>query len=331
MASGPAAVSGTDILAARPALDTASTWNVATTPTAPPPPAPPPPPPPVTPPSEPDSLLGTSAADRLTGTDGADLIDALAGSDTLNGMGGNDTLKGGASGDLLDGGLGADLMFGGTGDDVFYVDNSGDIVTEYSWEGRDTVRSSVSYTLSQYVENLELIGSAGVAATGNGDYNSLTGNGGANLLSGLGGNDRLYGGDGNDRLEGGTGNDLLQGDAGTDTHLGGAGADIFDWNDAAHAGKGAARDVVLDFVQGSDKIDLSGIDAAADVAGNQAFSFIGANAFSGVDGQLRFQEYDASSGNYTLVQGDLNGDRVADFEIQLNGELPDLRATDFVL
>ncbi|HEY7384825.1 MAG TPA: matrixin, partial [Beijerinckiaceae bacterium] len=63
-----------------------------------------------------------------------------------------------------------------------------------------------------------------------------------------------------------------------------------------------------------DKIDLRTIDADTDgTAGNQAFRFIGGAAFSGVDGQLRF------SGG--LLQGDTNGDRVADFEVRIVGAL----------
>ncbi|QNT69927.1 hypothetical protein [Defluviicoccus vanus] len=60
-----------------------------------------------------------------------------------------------------------------------------------------------------------------------------------------------------------------------------------------------------------DQIDLSLIDASTLVAGNQAFTFIGTAAFSGVAGQLHV----VASGTNTLVQGDINGDKVADFEI----------------
>jgi len=54
---------------------------------------------------------------------------------------------------------------------------------------------------------------------------------------------------------------------------------------------------------------------------------IGGDAFHGVAGELRFE---AGSG-FTLAQGDLNGDGVADFEIQLDGLVAPLAATDFVL
>lgn len=62
------------------------------------------------------------------------------------------------------------------------------------------------------------------------------------------------------------------------------------------------------------------------LVGNQAFAFIGVAAFSGVAGQLRA----VSNTTRTLVVGDVNGDRVADFHIQLNTVVT-LVAGDFVL
>ena len=44
----------------------------------------------------------------------------------------------------------------------------------------------------------------------------------------------------------------------------------------------AAMDQILDFTPGTDKIDLDRIDANTAVAGDQAFTWIGSNAFSGV-------------------------------------------------
>jgi Ca2+-binding RTX toxin-like protein len=89
---------------------------------------------------------------------------------------------------------------------------------------------------------------------------------------------------------------------------GGAGADVFRFTSAA----AADGDVILDFnaAQG-DVIDLSPIDANGARPGNAAFAFLGAGAFTGVAGQLRF------AGGQLL--GDLDGDRAADFAITLVG------------
>ena len=118
------------------------------------------------------------------------------------------TLIGGAGNDLLDGGAGVDSMLGGTGDDTYIVDNTGDIVTENLNEGIDTIKSSVSYTLSANVENLTLTGISALFMTGNSLDNTLIGNANNNTLYGLAGNDTIDGGVGADLMVGGTGNDV---------------------------------------------------------------------------------------------------------------------------
>jgi hypothetical protein len=87
-------------------------------------------------------------------------------------------------------------------------------------------------------------------------------------------------------------------------------------------------DRILDFTPGTDKIDLSRIDANAGAAGDQAFSWIGSNAFGGVAGQLRAYE----QGGTWYVEGDTNGDSVADLVVALTlqGASP-LGAGDFYL
>ena len=85
--------------------------------------------------------------------------------------------------------------------------------------------------------------------------------GGANsddLFGGLG-NDTLIGGAGDDRLFGEQGDDKLTGGSGSDTFIGGAGNDTIileNFNGNFFAGD---SDVVTDFTQGQDKIDLSGL------------------------------------------------------------------------
>jgi Ca2+-binding RTX toxin-like protein len=135
--------------------------------------------------------------------------------------------------------------------------------------------------------------------TGNALANTLVGNSGANNLSG------------------GDGNDTLNGDAGNDTLIGGAGSDIFDFDLVSDSPAGPAlRDSILGgFSHGSDLIDLATIDANALVAGNQAFSFIGGAAFSGVAGQLRYTNYSGT----VIINADVNGDSAADMQILVAG------------
>lgn len=136
--------------------------------------------------------------DTLWANSGADVLVGNAGHDNLYGGAGNDTLHGGEDNDILDGGRGADTMIGGTGNDTYVIDEIGDTITESAHEGKDTVKSAISYSLGANVENLTLTGTAAINATGNAQNNILTGNGGANVLAGGAGNDTLKGGAGKD-------------------------------------------------------------------------------------------------------------------------------------
>jgi Ca2+-binding RTX toxin-like protein len=196
------------------------------------------------------------------------------------------------------------------------------------------VQKSTSYTLGSGEVDLTLLGTSNINGTGNGLDNDIVGNPGANtlkgsggndLLKGMGGADKLYGDAGADRLEGGDGNDLLSGGTGADVLVGGAGADRFDFDAISHS-TGSARDQIVDFARAQgDKIDLSGIDANTRVDGNQAFAFIGGSAFAGKAGQLRV----GSTNGEAVIQADVNGDKVADFQVAIN--TGSLAGSDFFL
>lgn len=125
----------------------------------------------------------------------------------ITGNGGANTLTGYAGNDYIDGGSGNDKMIGGVGDDTYVIGSTGDVVTELLNEGRDTARSSVTYTMVQNLEDLVLTGTGSISGTGNASNNVITGNSGNNVLTGLAGNDVLQGGGGTDTLNGGLGGD----------------------------------------------------------------------------------------------------------------------------
>jgi Ca2+-binding RTX toxin-like protein len=234
-----------------------------------------------------------SNVENLKGTSAAG--QALTGNDLAN------ELRGNVGNDTLDGGAGADTLYGGAGDDTYVVDNAGDVVKEFAASGSDSVLTSLAaYQLTGNVENL-----TGTVDTGQ----SLTGNGLANTLTGAGGNDTLTGGDGQDFL------------------FGGGGADVFAFANTDSSADHALADVIGDFDSGAgDKIDLALIDARTTNQGDQAFDFIGTDAFSGAAGELHYLQ----DGGNTFVEGDVDGDGTADFSIQVTG-LHDFVATDFVL
>jgi Ca2+-binding RTX toxin-like protein len=246
------------------------------------------------------------------GNEHSNLLRGSNGNNVLKGEGGNDRLFGEGGVDVLNGGTGADRMAGGGGGDTFVVDHRNDHVIEDDVAGRDSVKSSVDFTLPSYVEQLTLTGSQDIDCVGNALRNVLTGNSGANRLNGEGGRDILYGGVGSDRLDGGSGQDSLDG---------GKGADAFVFVRAAESRTGVG-DIIVEFQTGIDVADLSEMDANVVMPGDQAFTFISESDFSQVAGELRYVA--------AVVSGDVDGDGTADFEIAVaNGATMTL--DDFVL
>ena len=245
------------------------------------------------------------------------------------------------------GGIEASSLPAGT--PVFY-DFSGVVMTGidgiYGTQGNDTIIAANGYD--------GFIG--GEAGPGGATFgnDSLVGGTGNERLSGYEGNDSLYGNDGNDNLVGYAGNDLLNGGAGTDTltssggsdtFIGGAGADsIFGTGGANHRvvyesvadSTPTARDRISTINAGR-IIDLSAIDAISGTPDDNAFTFIGTAAFTnGVAGQLRAQLYQTTSiiglQSNTYLRGDVNGDTVTDFEVDLWNVAPTTITADwFVL
>jgi len=283
-----------------------------------------------------DTLFGFAGSDTLVGGLGDDVLhgdghfDTLFGGegrDTLFGGHGNDVLFGGSGDDRLVGGPGADIMYGGLGNDRYVVDSTADrVVGELGYGvggGIDVVESSASYTLPTNVEVLHLIGTENISGTGTGGHDLIIGNAGNNTLSGGYGNDRINGKEGDDWIIGGHGADTLVGDAGRDT---------FVYLSASESRAGPAnRDFINGFERGVDRIDVSAIDARPGGA-DDAFRFMGRAAFSGNGadsaGELRYFTF--GSGNHAIVEADLNGDGVAEFQLFVN-QCRWLTATDFVL
>ena len=289
-----------------------------------------------------NTLIGYTSSDTIEGGDGDDVIKAGDGNDRVFGGDGDDMIWGGKGGDRLKGGAGADHMSGGLGSDTYYVDDEGDVVDETGGDGTDKVISSISFDLGSAnvigeVENLTLSGKGSLDGTGNSLDNVITGNAGNNdlaggngddTLNGAAGDDTLDGGAGKDKLNGGDGNDTLIGGVRADTLIGGSGADTFFYQSTGQSTFAVTgRDTVVDFSSAEgDKIDVSTIDANTTLAGNQAFSFIGAAAFSHTAGELRAEVINGD----TLVSADVNGDGVAEFGVLVKG-VTSMAVGDFVV
>ena len=219
----------------------------------------------------------------------------------LIGNSGANTLTGGLGNDKIDGGAGIDVLVGNAGNDAYTVDNTSDTVTELANEGTDSVKSSVTFTLANNVENLTLVGNAAINGTGNTAANKIVGNTGANVITG------------------GQGKDLMTGKGGADT---------FDFNSIKDSAVGTKSDTITDFAHGVDRIDLLTIDANVNTGGNNAFTFLTGNGdlFTGAGGEVRFY----TSGTGTVVEADIDGVGGADFQISFSTIIA-FDVLDFVL
>lgn len=251
-----------------------------------------------------DTYTVDNASDSVVeaGSEGVDLVQSsitytlslnvenltLTGSSNINGTGnaldnvitgtsGNNTLTGNDGNDTLNGNGGVDTLVGGNGNDIYYVDGS-DTVTELTGGGTDEVRSTITYTLGNFVENLVLLGSSAINGTGNSLANVITGNSAANSLTGNDGNDTLDGGAGNDTLIGGLGDDTYVVDSASDTvtEVSGQGTDIVRSSAATYTLAANVENLVL---IGSSAISGTGNSAANVLTGNSA-----ANTLDGLGG-----------------------------------------------
>jgi Ca2+-binding RTX toxin-like protein len=317
-----------------------------------------------------DYLKGSTGADYISGGQGNDWISAGAGNDIIQGGVGRDYLTGGAGadtfsftnvnelGDLITdfaagqdkislanlAGLpaaaqGASWSWIGTGAysghalELRYAQSGGStfVTADLDGDKKTDIQLELSGQISLKSSDF-VVATNGTAATssviaqGTTSPNAVTGTSGADTLNGTAAADSITGGAGNDKINGGAGDDLIWGGLGTDTLTGGTGQDHFVFAAKSDSAPGSARDVITDFTQSEDVIDLSQLDAIAASAAHDAFSWIGQSAFSGAAGQLRASAYSYG----TVVQGDINGDKVVDFEILLSKSL-ELTSHDFLL
>lgn len=222
-------------------------------------------------------------------------------------------------------------------DDTAYTFNpfagSQRIQTIWDAGGTDT------FDMSNYSSNLKIdLTAGGFSSTGDLTHNLSIAYGVLieNALGGSG-NDLLFGNWSDNVLNGGHGADRLTGGPGSDILIGGGGSDTFVFVSLSDSGTGAqlacgestkesmARDLLEDFVSGTDRIDLNAIDAIDASTIDDAFIFIGSEAFSETAGELRYEIVDGR----VQVFGDTDGDGRADLHIITNSET--IAASDFLL
>ena len=256
-----------------------------------------------------DVLLG-GGDDQFLGENGQINGTIFAGS-------GDDIIWSGLGNDIINGGTGRDKLYGGAGNDTATYEDSSAAVRVNLNANRGRGGEAQGDRLYD-IENL--IGSDyDDTLFGDAISNILEGGDGADTLNGEGGNDFLFGGNGDDTLIGGDGDDILNGGLDRDILWGGDGIDIFEFLDVAESGIGSNRDVIKDFEQGVDLIDLAAMGATSFSAGG----------FTNTAGEVTYKLI--GGGTKTVIEYDHDGDGAADFQILMTNGGFAMTADHFVL
>jgi len=292
------------------------------------------------------AIIGTDASDIITATpDSSDIISGGAGDDTINYTKDNDWIESSdgsyytawnvysgdeinvtgkqRSFDAFDGGDGYDKLNLTNQNDVIFLDdaivsNVGDIAKISSIEeidagdGDDVVDlTSLTFSYDDVVLNG---GNGDDVLWGNDGDDTINGDEGEDNLQGGKGDDTINGGIGNDTIKGYDGNDQINGGAGFDVMIGGDGSDQFIFTNKTDSVGSftnlSETDIISDFVQNEDQIDLSALGFDSITQGQ------GSN--SSADG-LEFYFKDG----YTVID-----DPNSNFAVKLAGEIQ-LGASDF--
>lgn len=235
---------------------------------------------------------------------------------------GSVTISGTAAEDRIVGGNGQDRLFGNGGDDTIVITAMPAHLIGGDGDDLLIIRGGGAFVMGdQHLSEIERIrvqdGSTLNMSALNYQPGDVRVSGGAGAA--------ITGSNYADRITGGAGDDVLTGGYGGDRLSGGAGADTFVFRNQWEIGGAGDRDRIIGFssVQG-DRISLEGLN---DFIGSP-LQFIGDSVFSAAGtNELRA----TALGSKYVVEGDLNGDGLADlafFVTTLDGPLT---ASDFIL
>lgn len=245
-----------------------------------------------------DSFIGGGGDDTITAgmgddvaifnvaTDGTDSVDLGTGSDTVNVASatpgqirltftssevGNASAMDSDAMANQDGGLAVRLQaedsLGGLAGTISRFDDEGATFV--------STTAGVTFDVRDLVSGTARGDQFGVVKLGTSGNDTLAANAGvSNYINAGMGNDALNGDAAADFLVGGAGDDTINGGIGNDSFIGGAGIDMFIFSAAP------GNDTIIDFVSGTDKLDLGTFNIAF---ANVTSSTIGADTVVGVD------------------------------------------------
>lgn len=240
------------------------------------------------------------AVPDIDGTNPAAVVDTIADFENVIGSGGADTIHGDGQDNVITGGGGADELDGRAGDDKFVatVGDGSDVID--GGDGNDTIDYSAE--TSPILADLD----AGTVTTSDGAVDEVA------------------------RIEVvvlGAGRDVVVMSTDQTDVWGGAGNDIFVFKSSGSSGSGSSnRDRIMDFEAG-DRIDLDRItdefapelsDAISDRNMRKFVMIKDGDAFSNPgELRLRYEEFDGQQ--VAVLQGNIDYDDAAEFEIELRG------------
>jgi Ca2+-binding RTX toxin-like protein len=281
--------------------------------------------------------------------------DLIAGIQNFIGGSGNDTIRAASDNvaNVFDGGVGSNTanysayttalkvdftqtnaVVVGSGTDASHSDTLMNIQNFVGGSGNDTVVSAADALAHTY---------DGGAGTDTIDFSNLTTNLTIDLRSASTG---LVGGTlvtikNFENVVGEAGNDALTVGGATSSFTGGAGADTLVFASLAQIKNGNARDIFTDFTAGTDRIDLSSVDANVSQLGTQHFAFNDATAlwsgslnseFTGTPaGLIRYHYQTVSGVEHTILDLHTTTAGPADHQIDLGAGHKTIHAADLVL
>ena len=281
---------------------------------------------------QPDVLVGSAGDDNIVAFGEADVIVADAGADAISAGDGDDFVNAGAGRDVIFAGTGSDQVFAGDGADIIYGDAGNDRIfgdqgndlinagagddTVFGGAGNDLLVAEIGDGNDVYfgddseggsgIDTIDLSAATFAVTVNLGAGPLLNGS----VFSSQTGNDTIWG---IENVNTGSGNDIITASNAVNVINGGAGNDTFRFLTAS----AADGDTILGFEPG-DRLDLSGMDANLGSNGDQSFALVTGAAFTAA-GQLAISFESRQDGDFTIVQGNIDGNNDADFKIEIAG------------